>query len=135
LDRIQNDPAARPWAVWMLGVLGNRGVETQRVFVTLTDYRHDPDGQTRYWAIEGLAMLGTDETLQPLLEAFRGDPSPLVREHAGCGLAQSGMLSREQRLRAVPDLLRMTDDDMTLDAATRAWASQALHDITGTQPL
>src|ERR1700719_642743 len=100
IERIHNEPAARPWALWMLGVLGNRGVEPSKAFVTLMDHRHDPDEQTRYWAIEGLSMLGTRETLAPLLDAFRNDPSPLVRERGGCSLAQSGMLTREQRLRA-----------------------------------
>jgi len=107
----------------MLGVLGNRGVETRRAFVTLMDHRNDPDEQTRYWTVEGLSLLGTDETVVPLLEAFRSDPSPLVRERGGCGLAQSGMLTREQRLRAVPQLLKMTDD-MTLDDVTRAGSSK-----------
>src|SRR6202047_5342011 len=130
MERIHNEPAARPWALWMLGVLGNRGVEARRAFVTLMDHRHDPDEQTRYWAVEGLSMLGTDETLAPLLEAFRSDPSPLVRERGGCGLAQSGMLTREQRMHVVPQLLKMTDD-MTLDDATRGWVFQALRDITG----
>jgi HEAT repeats len=130
IERIRREPSGRPWALWMLGVLGNRGVEPERAFVTLMDYRHDPDEQTRYWAVEGLAMLGTDETVAPLIEAFRRDPSPLVRERGGCGLSQSGMLTREQRMRAVPDLLKMTDD-MTLDAATRGWVYQALRDITG----
>ena len=130
MERIRREPAARPWALWMLGVLGNRGVETHRAFVTMMDHRHDPDEQTRYWAVEGLSMLGTDDTVRPLLEAFRSDPSPLVRERGGCGLAQSGMLTREQRLRAVPDLLKMTDD-RTLDDATRSWVFQALRDITG----
>jgi len=129
-ERIRREPAARPWALWMLGVLGNRGVETRRAFVTLMDHRHDPDEQTRYWAVEGLSLLGTDETVAPLLEAFRSDPSPLVRERGGCALAQSGMLTREQRLRAVPDLLKMTDDK-TLDDSTRGWVFQALRDITG----
>src|SRR5579864_403246 len=130
IERIHNEPAARPWALWMLGVLGNRGVEPRKAFVTLMDHRHDPDEQTRYWTIEGLSMLGTSETLPPLLEAFRNDPSPLVRERGGCSLAQSGMLTREQRLRAVPELLKMSDDD-ALDAATRGWVFQALRDITG----
>jgi len=130
IERIHNEPAARPWALWMLGVLGNRGVEARKAFVTLMDHRHDPDEQTRYWAIEGLSMLGTSETLAPLLEAFRNDPSPLVRERGGCSLAQSGMLTRAQRLHAVPELLKMTDDE-TLDAATRSWVFQALRDITG----
>ena len=130
MERIRREPSARPWALWMLGVLGNRDVETRKAFVILMDHRHDPDEQTRYWAIEGLSMLGTDETVAPLLEAFRSDPSPLVRERGGCGLAQSGMLTRQQRMRAVPELLKMTDD-MTLDAATRSWVFQALRDITG----
>ena len=130
IERIHNEPAARPWALWMLGVLGNRGVEPRKAFVTLMDHRHDPDEQTRYWAIEGLSMLGTNETLAPLLEAFRNDPSPLVRERGGCSLAQSGMLTRAQRLHAIPELLKMTDDD-ALDAATRGWVFQALRDITG----
>ena len=130
IERIHNEPAARPWALWMLGVLGNRGVEPRKAFVTLMDHRHDPDEQTRYWAIEGLSMLGTSETLAPLLEAFRNDPSPLVRERGGCSLAQSGMLTRAQRLHAIPQLLKMTDDD-ALDAATRGWVFQALRDITG----
>ncbi len=130
IERIRREPSARPWALWMLGVLGNRGVETHRAFVTLMDHRNDPDEQTRYWTIEGLSLLGTDDTVAPLLEAFRTDPSPLVRERGGCGLAQSGMLTREQRLRAVPQLLKMTDD-MTLDDVTRGWVFQALRDITG----
>lgn len=130
IERIHREPGARPWALWMLGVLGNRGVEARKAFVTLMDYRHDPDEQTRYWTVEGLSMLGTNETLAPLLEAFRNDPSPLVRERGGCSLAQSGMLTRAQRLHAVPELLKMTDDQ-TLDAATRSWVFQALRDITG----
>jgi HEAT repeats len=129
-ERIRTEPSARPWALWMLGILGNRGVDTPQAFDVLMDHRHDPDEQTRYWVIEGLATLGTDETIAPLLEAFRKDPSALVRERAGCGLAQSGMLTKEQRMRAVPDLLKMTDD-MTLDSATRSWVFQALRDITG----
>jgi HEAT repeat protein len=130
VERIRTEPSARPWALWMLGVLANRGVETHKAFTVLMDHRHDPEEQTRYWAIEGLSMLGTDETIPPLLEAFRSDPSPLVRERGGCGLAQSGMLTKEQRMRAIPGLLKMSDD-MTLDSATRGWVFQALRDITG----
>src|SRR4030081_1917527 len=70
IERIRREPSARPWALWMLGLLGNRGVETHRAFVTLMDHRNDPDEQTRYWTIEGLSLLGTDDTVAPLLEAF-----------------------------------------------------------------
>jgi HEAT repeat protein len=58
------------------------------------------------------------------------DPSALVRERAACSLAESGMLTHEQRLAAVPQLLTYADDP-ALDAQTRAWAFQALGDITG----
>jgi HEAT repeat protein len=84
----------------------------------------------RYWAIEGLAYLGTDEVITPLLDTFRNDPSPMIRERAACGLAQSGMLSERQRRTAVPRLLEFADDP-ALDAETRKWVFQALRDITG----
>jgi hypothetical protein len=52
-----------------------------------------------------------------------------VRERAGCSLAKSGMLTREQRMKAVPGLLELTDDP-SLNATTRAWVYQALREIT-----
>jgi len=61
---------------------------------------------------------------------FHDDPSPMIRERAACGLAQSGMLGRRQRRRAVPALLDDAED-MSLDDQTRGWAFQALRDITG----
>ena len=130
MERIRTEPSARPWALWMLGVLANRGVEPHKAFAILMEHRRDPEEQTRYWTIEGLSMLGTDDTIAPLVQAFRSDPSPLVRERAASALSQSGMLTREQRLRAVPDLLRMADDE-SLDATTRGWVFQALRDISG----
>jgi HEAT repeat protein len=57
------------------------------------------------------------------------DPSPLVRERAACSLAESGMLSHDQRLIAVPQLIHYSDDPV-LDEQTHAWAFQALGDIT-----
>jgi hypothetical protein len=80
--------------------------------------------------VEGLAYLGTDETIVPLLEIFHNDPSRMIRERAACGLAQSGMLSEKQRRSAVPKLLDFTDDP-ALDQETRTWVFQALRDITG----
>lgn len=46
------------------------------------------------------------------------------------GLAQSGMLTKSQCMRAIPDLFNMMDD-ATLDSATRMCVFQALRDITG----
>jgi HEAT repeat protein len=80
--------------------------------------------------VEGLAYLGTDETVAPLLQIFHDDPSPAVRERAACGVAQSGMLSEKQRRSAVPQLLDFADDT-SLDPETQKWVFQALRDITG----
>ena len=54
----------------------------------------------------------------------------MIRERAACGLAQSGMLSRQQRMTAVPRLLEYAGDP-ALDDETRGWVFQALRDITG----
>ena len=122
--------ANRIWALWTLGLLGNRGIETDRAVETLVVHLHDPDPDVRRWAIEGLALVGTDTTIAPLLKAFHDDPSPTVRERAACSLAQSGMLRPEQRRTAIPTILAYTEDS-SLDSATRAWAFHALRDITG----
>ncbi|HUJ29760.1 MAG TPA: HEAT repeat domain-containing protein [Candidatus Acidoferrum sp.] len=128
--QIESDPAARPWGLWMLGALGNRGVESDRSFATLVAYTRDPNEKTRYWAVEGLSVLGTDEAIQPLLEVLRSDSSPEIRERAACGLAQSGTFTKRQRMIAVPSLI---DDagDPSLDAATHGLTFRALRDITG----
>jgi HEAT repeat protein len=127
------DHAQKTWALWTLGLLGNRGVETDRVVRVLTahlkDSGKDADEDSRRWAIEGLALVGTTSTIAPLLDAMHNDPSAKVRESAACSLAKSGMLSRQQRLTAVPQLINYSDDP-ALDAQTRAWAFQALADIT-----
>ena len=130
LVRLQDEPEHRAWLLWILGVLGNRGVETARLETVFLDRIHDPDGTTRAYAVVGLGLLATDSSIAPLLSVFREDPSPHVREGAACAIAQSGMFREEQRMSAVPDLLRMMDD-VSLDATTRSWVFQALQDITG----
>lgn len=120
----------RVWALWELGLLGNRGVVPERVNEILVGQLHDPDPEVRHWAVEGLAYLGTSETIAPLLQEFHDDPSPMVRERAGCSLAQSGMLTQEQRRSVIPHLLDYADD-ASLDAQTHGWVYQALRDISG----
>jgi HEAT repeat protein len=78
-----------------LGILGNRGIEPEKVFDTLALYVHDPDSSVRSAVINGLALLGTEETIAPLLDIFHNDTSYDLRERAACNLADSGMLSRE----------------------------------------
>jgi hypothetical protein len=120
----------RAYFLWIVGVLGNRGVDPQRALGHLLRYLNDPDLQTRQWAVEGIAVLGTDDAIAPLLRVFHDDPSPFIRERAACGLAQSGMLTARQRWTAVPELIRFADDP-GLDGQTRSWVFQALSDISG----
>ena len=128
-----SDHAQKIWALWALGLLGNRGVETDVVVQVLTAHlkssQAGDDEDARRWAVEGLALVGTTPTIVPLLEAMHDDPSALVRERAACSLAESGMLSHEQRMAAVPQLIHYSDDP-ALDAQTHGWAFQALGDIT-----
>ena len=112
-----------------LGILGNRGVEPEKVFQTLALYVQDPDPDTRAAAINGLGLLGAENTIAPLLAVFHNDSSHDLRERAACNLADSGMLSRELRRRAVPELVRFSQDP-NLDATTKKWVYQALREIT-----
>jgi len=135
VDRLEPDArngeqGPRANALWDIGLLGNRGIEPERAFDILMGSIRDSNVNVRYWAVEGLAYLGTDATIAPLLQVFHDDPSPMIRERAACGLAQSGMLSEQQRRRAVPQLLDFLDDH-SLDPETTQWVYQALRDITG----
>jgi hypothetical protein len=135
VDQLENDArygqqGPRVNAIWDIALLGNRGVEPQRAFEIISSSIHDSNPNVHYWAVESLSYLGTDETIDPLLDVFRNDPSPNIRERAACGRAQSGMLSEKQRRTAVPKLLDFAED-ASLDATTRGWVFQALRDITG----
>jgi hypothetical protein len=129
-DAREGEQGPRANALWDIGLLGNRGIQPERAAEILIAAVDDPNVNIRYWAVEGLAYLGTDETIAPLLDVFRHDPSPMIRERAACSLAQSGMLSEKQRRRAVPHLLDFADDP-SLDPQSRKWIFQALRDITG----
>jgi HEAT repeat protein len=100
LVRLQNEPEHRAWLLWILGVLGNRGVETSRVELTYLDRIQDADEPTRAYVAVGLGLIATDNSIPALLRMFREDPSPNVRERAACSLAQSGMFTEAQRMRA-----------------------------------
>ena len=123
---------SRPFNAWIMGMLANRGVQTDGVREQLESWARDPDEQSRYWAVEGLAHIGTDDTIKDFLEVLRSDPSMDVRERAGCSLAKSGMMTREQRMKAVPGLLDLAGDT-SLDSTTSNWVFQALREITDVQ--
>ena len=130
IQLLESGEGDRISALWLLGLLGNRGVESERVFQTLLKYTRDPQQNIRHWAVEGLGYLGTDATIEPLLEVFRTDPSTDVRERAACSLAQSGMLQQSQRMKAAPAFLNYLED-ASLDPTTHQWVLQALQDISG----
>ena len=135
IDQLEHDArfgeqGPRANALWDIGLLGNRGIEPERAAQILLASIHDDNVNIRYWAVEGLGYLGTDETVAPLLQVFHDDSSPMIRERAACSLAQSGMLSEKQRRTAVPRLLDFAEDP-ALDPETRKWVFQALRDITG----
>jgi HEAT repeat protein len=123
------DHSQKVWGLWALGLMANRGVETGRIVDVLTNHLKDGDVDSRRWAVEALALTGADEAIQPLLASMHDDQSPVVRERAACGLAESGMFTPEQRITAVPQLLNYTED-AALDVQTRGWAFQALGDIS-----
>jgi hypothetical protein len=130
LKRAVGDPRQRLWALWLLGALGNRGVDPVHVAKIIETYLIDPNPRIRAVAVDGLALVGTDETLPMLLDRFRNDPSPVVQERAACDMAQSGMYAHAQRMRAAASLVAWLDDPL-LTANQRVWAFQALRDITG----
>jgi HEAT repeat protein len=130
IQTLESGEGDRVSALWLLALLGNRGVEPDRVFPVLLKYTRDSDAKIRHWAVEGLGYLGTDATIEPLLEIFRTDPSADVRERAACSLAQSGMLEQSQRMKAAPAFLNYLEDP-SLDATMHQWVLQALQDISG----
>jgi len=109
IDALENtarfgQPEARGLALWKIGLLGNRGAEPARAFEIISASIHDGNEMVRSSAVEGLAYLGTDDTIPPLLE--------------------------KQRRTEVPKLLDFAEDP-SLDPQTREWVFQALRDITG----
>ena len=75
-------------------------------------------------------MLGTREAIDTLLDILAHDGAPQIRERAATSLAKSGLLTAEQRLSAVPQLLNLLDDD-SLDEPTKNLVCSTLEAITG----
>lgn len=130
LERAAGDPGQRSWALWMLGALGNRGVDPVHTAKVIEAYLNDPDTNVRANAVYGLGLLATDETIPMLLDRFRNDPSAVVQEPAACALAESGMYTHQQRMVAAASMVGWLDDSL-LTQQQRTWTVQALHDISG----
>ena len=123
-------PNQRAWALWTLGALANRGVNSTHAASVIESYLADPDVRTRATAIDGLSLVATDETVPMLLDRFRNDPSPIVQERAALDLAVAGMYTHPQRMAAAAKLVDWVSDPV-LSVPQRAWAVHALDDISG----
>jgi hypothetical protein len=130
MEQAVGNPNQRAWALWMLGALGNRGVDPDHAAKVIGAYLSDPQVEFRAAAVNGLALVGTDETIPLMLDRFRNDPSPVVEEQSACALAESGMYTHAQRMTAAASLVSWLDDPL-ISGPQRAWTVQALRDISG----
>lgn len=130
VQSVLGNPQQRIWALWMLGALANRGVETDHNAKIIESYLADTDVNVRAASVDALGIVATDETVPMMLDRFRNDPSPVVQERAACGLAQSGMYTQTQRVTASRNLVDWLDDSL-LTQQQHGWAVQALSDISG----
>jgi hypothetical protein len=116
--------------IYMLGLLGNRGVETERIHNELRLLARSEESIVRYQAYAAMANLGTDATVADLVAAFHHDRDSSVQINGGgCGLAHCGMLTRAQRMLAIPGLLEMVEDKALHDGIRR-YGYRALREIT-----
>lgn len=130
VGHVQENAKAAREPIWILGLLANRGVETERILGELRTWKRSSEEEVRFQAIAAIAYVGTDETVQDLLDAFHHDSSFNVRINGGgCGLAHCGMLTRAQRMQAVPGLIEMVEDTQ-LDRTTVSYGYRALREIT-----
>lgn len=130
LAQIEVSPTDGRHQIWLLGILANRGVEARRIHHELRTLLRSPDEMVRYQVVAAIAYIGTDETVSDLVEAFHHDASRHVRINGGgCGLAHCGMLTRAQRMQAVPGLIEMVEDQQ-LDPETVSYGYRALREIT-----
>ena len=130
MERAVGNAGQRAWALWMLGALGNRGVDPIHTAKIIGSYLNDPSASVRASSVDALSLVGTDETIPMLLDRFRSDPSPVVQERAACAIAESGMYTHGQRMTAASSLVGWLDDSL-LTAQQRRWTVQALGDISG----
>ncbi|MEO8682594.1 MAG: HEAT repeat domain-containing protein [Vicinamibacterales bacterium] len=130
LGRLAAGPKEARWEIYMLGLLGNRGVETGRIHDELRVLSRSEDATVRFQAYAAIANLGTDDSVPDLVAAFHHDPVSSVQiDGGGCGLAHCGMLTRAQRMLAIPGLLDMVEDK-ALDPTIRIYGYRALREIT-----
>jgi hypothetical protein len=130
IHAVENNASKELTAITELGLLANRGVEPERIHNQLRAWMRSEDVQVRFYSVQAIGFIGTDDTVPDLLNAFHHDSSDYVRvQGGGCGLAHCGMLTRAQRMLAVPGLIEMVEDKQ-LNEDTRLYGYRALREIT-----
>jgi hypothetical protein len=130
LRPIAVSPKDARWEIYMLGLLANRGVETARIHYELRVLTRSEEDLVRYQAYAAISNIGTDETVGDLVEGFHHDPSSTVRiDGGGCGIAHGGMLTRAQRMLAIPGLIELVEDK-ALASVDVSYGYRALREIT-----
>ena len=133
LREVQANPKGATFQIWLLGLLANRGVAAERVHNELRVLTQASEEDVRLRAVSAIGYIGSDETVPDLVNAFHRDPSFNVRINGGgCCLAHCGMLTRAQRMLALPGLMDMVEDPK-LDEKTRTYGYRALREITDEQ--
>ena len=80
LGKLKLSSEDRLWKLWALALLANRGIEAGESRRILLQYLRDPDDKAREWAVNSLAMLGTEDVIEALLDVFGHDASLAIRE-------------------------------------------------------
>src|SRR5260370_41899950 len=110
-------------------MLAGRGVDYERIHGVLLNYaRNDQHATVRQWAVEGMRFLGKEEVLDELFTSFTKDPSPAVRDRAGCNISDCGIFTRKQRIRMVPQLIDVALNPR-ITQQMRNWSFLALREI------
>lgn len=124
-----SDGHSRWWGYTTLGLLDLQGIRDEQTRPILLQGLNDSTGEGRKGAVTGLGMLGDDDLMEPQMAQFRKDPDFQVRERIACSLAHVGLWENRTRLRAAKGFAEVLDDPAQ-DRQVKAWAHQALAQIT-----
>jgi HEAT repeat protein len=148
INAADKTPMNRPHYAHLLGMLGNRGVEAERIREWLLTWAREsglagaaaaegPEGpraaledQARIAVVQALALIAAEEDMHELLTMLREDPSPRVRRQVLRSIGRTGMFTQSQRWHAIPPLLDLTLDP-AVDDLTRHQVFDCLRDISG----
>jgi len=142
INATEKNPVNRPHYARLLGMLGNRGVQPERIREWLLSWAHESplaaveapraalEEEARIAVVQALALIADDEDMHELLTMLREYPSPRVRRQVVRSISRTGMFTQSQRWHAIPPLLDLTLDP-AVDDLTRHEVFDCLRDITG----